>query len=422
MASPTELDVLLIPLGSAGDVHPFIGLALTLRNRGHKVTVATNPHFAPLAQRLGLEFEPVGTLDEYDIVTRNPDLWHPTRGFKMVVRYAMLGTMRQLYELVRRRYVPGRSVVVTQATALGARIARDKLGVPLVTVHLQPAVVRSVYESPLLPPLLLGPKVPRWFKRFQFYLTDRLLIDPLLGPEVNAFRAELGLPPVRRLLGPWWNSPDRVIGLFPDWYARLQPDWPQKSVLTNFPLWDETESRETPPGLEQFLAAGEPPVVFTPGSAMRVGADFFAAAVEACQILKRRGLLLSQFRDHLPAQLPATVAHFDYVPFSQVLPRAAAIVHHGGIGTVAQSFAAGVPQIIMPMAHDQPDNAARVERLGVGRSLPPKNFRGPQLAAELEQLLSPPQVRERCRELATRLKGCNGLELAADEVEATVNR
>src|SRR5207244_3369926 len=117
----------------------------------------------------------------------------------------------------------------------------------------------------------------------------------------------------RRLLDTWWHSPDRVVCLFPDFFAAPQPDWPPNTVLTNFPLWDEAETREVPPELEQFLAAGPPPIVFTPGSAMRQGRDFFAAAVDACGRLERHGLLLTPYREQLPEPLPSGVGHFDYV-------------------------------------------------------------------------------------------------------------
>ena len=113
-------------------------------------------------------------------------------------------------------------------------------------------------------------------------------------------------------------------------------------------------------------AAGEPPIVFTPGSAMYHGQDFFRASVEACKQLNRRGILLTRHAEQIPADLPATIRHFSYAPFSLLLPRAAALVHHGGIGTSAQAMAAGCRQLITPFAHDQFDNADRLRRLGEG--------------------------------------------------------
>jgi len=377
----------------------------------------TNPHFEPLVRGLNLEFIPLGTVEEFDLVTHHPDLWHPARGFRLVAQHAMLGTMRAIYDAIRQRQVPGETVVVAPATALGARLAQERLGVPLVSLHLQPAVLRSLIDTPTLPPLWTGPNVPRWFKRFQFYVTDRFLIDPILARDVNAFRAELGLPPVRRFLDVWWHSTNRVLGMFTEWFAPVQPDWPPHTTLAGFPLWDEAETREVPAQLEEFLIAGPPPIVFTPGSAMRQGKAFFAAAIEASGRLNRRALLLTRYREQLPSSLPRGVGHFDYIPFSQVLPRAAAVVHHGGIGTVAQALAAGIPQLIMPMSHDQPDNAARVTRLGVGAALWPQRFRGPAVAAALAKLIDDRGMGERCREFADRLSKSGGLERAADIVE-----
>jgi UDP:flavonoid glycosyltransferase YjiC (YdhE family) len=120
----------------------------------------------------------------------------------------------------------------------------------------------------------------------------------------------------------------------------------------------------------------------------------------------------------LPPNLPETVRHFDYVPFSALLPRAAALVHHGGIGTLSQGFAAGVPQLIMPMSHDQPDNAARARRLGVGGSLSPRTFRGPAVAGELSRLLESREVHACCRELAGRLAVARPLDSVCDVIEA----
>jgi UDP:flavonoid glycosyltransferase YjiC (YdhE family) len=268
--------------------------------------------------------------------------------------------------------------------------------------------------------LKTGPGVPRWFKRFQFRLANRLLIEPLVAREVNRFRQELGLARERSVFffGDWWHSPQKVLGLFPDWYAPPQPDWPASTVLTGFPLWDESGLTEMPPALGSFLDSGTPPIVFAPGSAMKHGHDFFAAAAQACQQLGRRGILLTRYAEQIPAKLPEGVRHFEFVPFSLLLPRAAALVHHGGIGTASQALAAGVPQLVMPMAHDQPDNAARLRRLGVATSLPPAKFVAASVARELGTLLNSPRTLECCRQVASRFATQGGIGRACDEIEA----
>ena len=250
---------------------------------------------------------------------------------------------------------------------------------------------------------------------------DRFL-DRVLAPALNRFRAELGLAPARHIASQWWHSPQRVIGLFPDWFAAPQPDWPSQTTLTGFPLYDERGVSQVPPDLEAFLteaeAAGDPPIVFAPGSSNRQADRFFAAAVDACQRLERRGILLTRYREQLPSPLPAKVRHADYAPFSAVLPRAAALVHHGGIGTAAQALAAGRPQLVMPMAFDQPDNAVRLVRLGVARMLPPTRFSGKRVARNLAALLGAETTACRCKEIVQRFDGIDPIGRTCDLIEA----
>jgi UDP:flavonoid glycosyltransferase YjiC (YdhE family) len=411
------MKVLLIPLGSHGDVHPFVGLGLALRARGHAVTVITLGYFEKLVRAVGLDFVGLPMAEDFEEGLKDPDLWHPRRAFALIMRKSVHPYLRPIYDQIAERYQPGETVVAAGLLALGARVAQDKLGVPMASVHLQPVVIRSEYHAPVLPGLFMPDWLPPFAKRFQYWLTDALIVEPILTRGLNAFRAEVGLPPVHDIMGGWWHSPQRAIGLFPDWYGVPQPDWPPQVRLAGFPLYDERDLHDTPPDLAEFLDAGPPPVVFTPGSAMRQGHAFFAAAVEACRLLGRRGVLLTRFPEHLPTHLPDGVRHFAYVPFSQVLPRAAALVHHGGIGTTAQGLAAGIPHLVMPLAHDQPDNAERLRRLGVGRALPPAHFRAPAVARALDALLTSADVAARCRDYAGRIRQARPLDEACRLLE-----
>jgi UDP:flavonoid glycosyltransferase YjiC (YdhE family) len=414
-------NILLMPVGSHGDVHPYIALGHALQARGHDVTLLTSAYFEPLARRAGLPFVGVGTVEDFQTSLNHPDLWHPTRSFRVVAEWGILPWMRETYRLVAERHVPGQTVVVSSSLGFGPRIAHEKLGVPLATVHLQPSMLYSKHAPPDLAPSVARPWLfPRWVRRALFWVGYRYFIDPIVAPRTNAFRAELGLPPARKFLDRWAHSPQCVIGLFPEWFAPPQPDWPPNVTLTGFPLFDERGLAELPAEVETFLADGEPPVVFTPGSAMKHAAGFFAAAVEACERLGRRALLLTRFPEQLPARLPPGVRHFEYVPFSQVFPRAAAVVHHGGIGTLSQALAAGVPQLVMAMAHDQPDNAARARRLGVGRAILPNAFRGPAVAKALAELIGSAEVARRCRDIAEKVRGADAIGPACRAIEALV--
>ncbi|OYV89117.1 MAG: hypothetical protein B7Z73_07195 [Planctomycetia bacterium 21-64-5] len=409
--------ILLVAVGSAGDVHPFVGLGLQLAARGHRVTLLASGYFEKLARQVGFDFVPVFSADEFLALLKNPLAWHRFRGFIECFRGGVLPTIEPTYRAIADRYVPGETVVVASTLGIGARCAQERLGVPLVSVHLSPSVFRSDYQNPVLPGMFLPDWLPGPLKRSQYWLADTLVIEPLLRGPLNEFRRSIGLPPVKGILSQWHNSPQGILGLFPSWFAAPQPDWPAQTVLAGFPLYDERGLNPLEEELLAFLDSGSPPIVFTPGSAMLHGREFFQAAAEACVLLGRRGILLTRFAEQVPRTLPAGVRHFSYAPFSELLPRAAALVHHGGIGTMSQGFAAGLPQLVMPMSFDQPDNAARLRRLGAGASLSRKRFRATTVAAALAELLNSSQVAARCRQLAERLAAERPLETACNLIE-----
>jgi len=381
--------------------------------RGHRVKIITNPFFGEIANRVGLELVPLGTVETFRKALTDPLLWHSKKGTAVVFDLVLDG-LRETYDAVVNHYVPGETVVVASSLGLAARIAQDKLHIPTATVHLSPSQFRSCIEPPKLPGLWMPRWLPMWVKIKMWAGIDRLVLDRMLGPKVNTLRAELGLPPVEGILRDFWNSPQRVIGLFPDWFGKPQADWPPQTRLTGFPLFDETDAHQPDPRLDQFLNDGSPPIVFTPGSAMYHGQEFFLAGTEACKRLNRRGILLTRHAEQIPANLPAMVRHFVYAPFSQLLPKAAALVHHGGIGTSAQAMAAGCRQLVTPFAHDQFDNADRLRWLGVARVLNADKYNPITAARELGLLLQDESVTQKCKEISSRLSNDQSISVTCE--------
>jgi rhamnosyltransferase subunit B len=404
-----------MPIGSHGDVHPFLGIADAMRRRGHAVKFIASGYYQSLVGKMGLEFVPLGTAEDFLSAVRNPDIMHPVKGFALVGKVMGEG-IPLCYRAILEHAVAGKTVLVYSTLAFGARLAQETLRLPGVSVHLQPSMFPSVYDTPKNLPIPSW--TPRWMKSLALATLEKFVIDPVFGSPLNRFRAELHLPPVRHVLTQWCHSPDRVIGLFPDWFAPPQPDWPKQTVLTGFPLFDERDVTPISDDLARFLDNGSPPIAFTPGSAMMHGQEFFAAGAEACRILGRRGLLLSRHVEQIPKNLPPEVMHAAYAPFSQILPRCAALVHHGGIGTTAQGLACGVPALIMPMSYDQPDNAYRVKKLGVGDWLAPSRFKPHAVAAKLNALLNAIEVTQACKTIASRLRSApDPLEQTAQLIE-----
>lgn len=411
------MHVILATVGTDGDVFPHIGLGSVLKARGHRVTLAAPEPYRSRAEALGMEFSALVTTEEVDRMLSDPDLFHPLRSGLMMSRWGGPMVPRQ-YELLASLAGNHDSVLVANPGVLAARVVQEKLGIPTASLLLQPGLLPSVVRPPQMPG---GLTIPSWFPHFlrQLYW---LAIDgaayALVAPSLNRARSALGLPAVRRIFR-WWLSPDLVIGLFPEWYAPVQPDWPPQLRLAGFGRFDGT-CGDLPEDVRTFLEEDSPPIAFTLGTGMRHASEFFRAAVGACEALGARGLLLTKFTDVIPARLPANVRHCAFAPFRQLLPRCAAVVHHGGIGTTAAALESGCPQLILPLAWDQPDNGARVSGLGVGLTLGPRRRTHEHLSEALGTLVAP-EIQERCRAIAGRTREHNGLEIAADWVEELAN-
>lgn len=407
--TPTEKNILLCTIGSAGDVNPFIMVGQELKKRGFRVTLMTSQYFEAQARNAGLEFLGLGRVEDYHTIINNPELWDAEKGFKFFAESVVFPIMRPAYEMISR-FDPSNTILIAQAQFFAAHIAHDKLDFPFITVHLPPAAIRSSYEFPLMPAWMHP-----FLKRRLFNLIDIMVFDKLFAAEINLFRKSLGLAPVQKVFERWTHSPQMNLGFFPEWFARPQPDWPPQTHLTGFVYYDQEETISN--DVDEFFKAGSAPIVFTPGTAMKHGSQFFLDCIRACQQLGRRGILLTQFPEQLPGQLPEGIRHFSYLPFRQMLPRTLALVHHGGIGTTAQAIAAGIPQVIRPLAHDQPDTAARVEKLGIGVALGPKQFTATSLVKKLEPLITSQQVLERCQAYAKKINPAESLNRACTLIE-----
>jgi len=410
-----SLHFALTPVGSAGDVHPYLGIGRELRRRGHEVTLISGAVFAAAAERTGLGFISTWSESEFESVTQHPDLWHPQRGMRVVLE-GVVETLRPIYSALTELYEPGRTILVGHPLAFASRVFEEMHSAPAATLHPAPGAIRSLYTPPGLPPARDISGWPLWLRRMLFWVGDRYFLDPHIVPALNRWRAELSLPPVDRVFDSWLHSPRAVIGLFPDWFGPPQPDWPPQVRTTGFPLFDD-ETGQLESRLDDFLAAGEPPIVFTPGSANRQAPAFFKAAVGAARALNRRALLLTRYPEQLPGELPPNVRHVSWVPLARVLARCSALVHHGGVGTCAQGLAAGIPQLTMPMGFDQPDNALRLERLRVGSWIAPRQFIAKRVAHVLGGLLASPEVAESCRRYREAVHSADAVSQTCDLLE-----
>lgn len=413
------MTILILAVGSYGDVLPLVGMARELQRRGHTVTVFTSAHFTELVQKTGVEFVPIGTAEDYDVMANNPALWHPHKGWRLIMKRLVSNALQETYSLLKAKVIQGDTLLVSSTLGFAARLIQETHHIPHATVHFSPGVFHSAHQAPKIPGLPLPDWLPVAFKHHLWKFLDHTIIDPVVKPRLNRFRRQLGLPPVSRIFHDWLHSPDLVIGLFPVWFAAPQPDWPPETQVTGFPLYDEASDSVLPATVQRFLDAHPEPLIYTPGSANKHGRSFFKEAAEASQELGRPAIFLTRYPEQLPPSLPKGVTHFSYVPLSQLLPHAAALIHHGGIGTCSQALRAGTPQLIQPLAFDQFDNAARIEKLGVGRMIRKRNFKASNIVQHLQALLRSLDVKTQCQSLQKNFLGKDYLNNSCHLLETT---
>jgi len=404
-ANASRPHVLLAALGTAGDLYPFLRIAGDLLARGHRVTLLGLQAHAAIVARAGVPFLGFGSEAEYRATLEHPDVWHPRKGFAV-----LWGGMHEHLDALPD-YLDGLPageplVLLAHPLALvGASLARARRpDLRVVAAWLAPANLRSVHD-----PLTIGPlRIPRWlplaWRRWLWARVDAGVVDPVAVPDIDAARARRGLAPVRHVVDHLQEVPDAHLTLFPAWFARTPPDWPRPLHEGVFPLHDPHAAAPLPPELEQFLRAGAAPLVLTPGSGNRQAHSWLARAVQAAWRIQRRAVLLTPYREQVPTSLPAGMLWLPYVALPALLPRAAALVHHGGIGTTAEALRAGVPQVIVPLAYDQFDNAARVEALAAGTMVRggAAGARPRALAAALHRVLDSEAIRAGCARAAAR--------------------
>jgi len=412
-----NLSILCVPVGSEGDVRPLLWLAAGLAARGHTISFLITPYYRHLVDERRWRVIEFGGREEFVTAMRDPRLWSPRRGSEFILDtvFKTLKRSREILDSEDTRY----DLVIGGTLATGAFSWAEKNKVPRLMLHMQPMCLRSADDCPLF---LEGwewlCRAPRFVKRAVFALSDKIVARAVF-PAVNAHRASLGLPPIRRVYEQLWNGADGVAALFPDWYAPPQREWPGNVRQFGFPLEAATNT-ELPAPVRAFLASGLPPIVWTHGSANIDTEKFSAVAREATRLLGARGLWVRPAAAGAPSD--DTFLASGLVPFPQLMPHCRAIVHHGGIGTSARALEAGLPQLVIPRAHDQPDNARRLTRLGVAARLRYRDLNAESAARALRTLLDNPVTAANCARLREKVQSANPLPALCDWAESLANR
>jgi UDP:flavonoid glycosyltransferase YjiC (YdhE family) len=415
MTQSPRLKFIVATNGSDGDVHPFFGLAQSLKTRGHDVVIVSNERYAALGEMIGCGFESADSSAALQKVMDDVDPAKIFSTFSMLDGLA-LRPMERFLDKIAEHHEPGRTVLIAFPLVFGARMAHDKLGIPFVSAHLAPSAFMSALDPPRPGPSKTLFWMPPMARRLVFWLMVKGM-DFALKNQVDALRKKHGLPRQRNLWR-WASSPQKVVALFPAWFAGPQPDWPAHAETTDFPRFDVGHARPLPDDVEAFLATGDQPVVFTAGSPAKGVSWFFKGAVKACKATGSRGIFVTRHLSCVPQALPSGIMHTTHAPFRALFQRSVAVVHHGGIGTCAEALAAGIPQMVVPWGADQFDNATRIERLGVGFEVPRKTFASGKGGRALGRLLEDENMRVACEKTKRQFNVRDEMAYICDRLEA----
>ena len=411
--------VLLTSWGSFGDVYPYIGLAFALNDRGHHPVLATAEFYRPFIESLGFEFHPMGPMiDPADDATIERVL-DPVRGADTLVKELLLPSLEADYAALDH-VAQQADVMVTHPITFAAPIVAQTRRLPWVSTVLAPMSFFSATDLPVLAPapyLARLDRIGSWYGRVMSRFVRANTVRWM--KPVFDLRRQLGLPAGGHPLFEGQFSPTLTLALFSRVLASPQPDWPPNVVVTGSVFYNGPESLQ--PELEEFLDAGPPPVVFTLGSsAVAAAGRFYEESLDAVRRLRVRAVFLTGgFERNVPRDAAsADTFVVDRAPHQLLFPRAAAVVHPGGAGTLAQALRAGRPMLVVPHAHDQPDNAARATRVGVARTVRQHSYRGARVARELEQMLGDKRVHARAEDVGAIVRSEGGAVAAAAAVDA----
>ncbi len=428
------MKIVLATFGSLGDVHPMIALGIELQRRGHQIVFAAMEFYREKIDALGFEFRPL-----------RPDVNPEDRELARTIMDAKDGTERLILDVLMPNLMPmyedlseavkGADVLITGEVVFAAAAVIEKTKIKWITTSLAPGSFLSAYD-PFVPP------VAQWMENVRFlgvnfhkvlYLLLRRSIRHWYDP-YRTFRRKIGLNENHDPIFDGKYSKLLHLAMFSKILGKPQPDWHSPTLQTGFCFYDgQNDLGKMPEKLNEFLDAGEPPIVFTLGSAAVMDArDFFEESAAAAQILGRRAVLLYGIFNEPPKIVEngkwkvgseekkqsdiLDIAAFDYAPYSQIFPRAACVVHQGGVGTTAQVLRAGVPHLIMPYAHDQPDNAARCARIGVARTISREKYKAENAANQLSELLGNLSYKANAVEAKRVVIAENGVRIACDAI------
>ena len=377
------VNIVMYALGTGGDVDPMVALGIELKLRGYQLTFLSNDYFKPRIEAAGFEFVSIGTLEQYH-KGNTAVAWERTNHTDNF-EYYHAPAFEPAFEYVKSLFGKN-ALILALGEENGARVAAEKFSIPFIKIILSPNIVFSAYSPPAPMSWAIPASIPRFIVRFLLRRNRKTRFKVFCkAPHTAAYRATR-----ERLQCPLRFKTESAallqIGFFPEWFGMPAKDWPENLKLVGFPLQNRANINSRAE-LDALIEKQGAPLIFTSGTGVKDVAELFAEGRKICEQLRVPGLFVGGASGAELLQGSSLCAHVDYIDFEYALPKALAIIHHGGIGTTAQAIKAGIPQLIRPLKYDQPDNANRLYKLGLGTYVMPEQFKAEVVAPMIGNML-----------------------------------
>lgn len=405
--------VVIYALGTGGDIDPMVALGIELTRRGYRVSFLTNDYFQARVSAAGLEFIPVGTLEQYHL-GNSVTAWESRNHVDNFEHYHA-PALEPAFNFVKS--LVGKNVLVLAlGEENGAAAAAEKFRLPYVKMLLSPNIVFSAYSPPAPMKWAIPKSIPRFIVRFLLRRNRKTRFKVFCRMEHTqaylATRQRLGCSLVFQTK----SNAVLQLGFFPEWFGMPAKDWPTNLKLVGFPLQNRA-SNQSRNELDGFIEQQGAPLIFTSGTGVKDVVELFTEGRKICEQLQVPGVFVGGASGAEILQGSSLCLHLDYIDFEYALAKALAIVHHGGMGTTAQAIKAGIPQLIRPIKYDQPDNADRIYKLGLGTYVMPEQFKAEVVAPMIGNMLQKAKSSKALRFYAEDVNNSRAIVDACDLIE-----
>lgn len=407
------VNIVIYALGTGGDIDPMVALGIELRRRGYSVSFLSNDYFQPRIIEAGCEFISVGTVEQYH-QGNSITAWEP-RNHADNFEYYHAPAFEPAFNYVKSLAVTN-TLVLALGEENGARVAAEKFNIPFIKMILSPNLIFSAYSPPAPMKWAIPARIPRFIVRFLLRRNRKTRFNVFCRMQHNAAylatRERLQCP----LVFQTESAAILQIGFFPEWFGMPAKDWPKNLKLVGFPLQNRASNRSRQ-ALDSFIEQQGAPLIFTSGTGVKDVEPLFTEGRKICEQLLVPGVFVGGASGAERLQGSSLCLHLDYIDFEYALAKSLAIIHHGGMGTTAQAIKAGVPQLIRPIKYDQPDNADRIYKLGLGTYVMPEKFKSEQVAPMLGNMLQKAKNSKALRHYSADVSNSSAIVDACDLVE-----